>query len=284
MITTLILVFIGLIVAPMAGGLIAGVDRRVTAWFQSRQGPPITQAFYDVAKLFGKEPMASNVWQIFCAYVYVIAAALSCVLFFLQTDLLLIFFVQAIGAVFLVIGAMSVPSPYSQVGAQRELIQILTYEPLLILVFVSLYLATGSFQVSDILAHEQPLLFKLPLMFIVLGYALTIKLRKSPFDFSTSHHAHQELVKGVLTEYSGPYLALIEVAHWYETVLVLGVCALFWSTSIPMMIVLLVVTYMAEIIIDNTMARMTWRWMLKYVWSVGLVLSVVNLIWLYAKI
>ncbi|WP_028587762.1 respiratory chain complex I subunit 1 family protein [Desulfocurvus vexinensis] len=284
MLTTILLVLVGLVLAPLAGGLLAGIDRRLTAWFQSRQGPPVMQAFYDVAKLFGKEPMASNPWQIFCAWVYFVAAALSCVLFFLQADLLLIFFVQAIGAVFLVVGAMSVPSPYSQVGAQRELIQVLTYEPLLILVFVSLYLATGSFQVSDILAHETPLLFQLPLMFIVLGYALTIKLRKSPFDFSTSHHGHQELVKGVLTEYSGPYLGLIEIAHWYETVLVLGVCALFWSTNVLMMIVLLAVTYMAEIIIDNTMARMTWRWMLKYVWSVGLGLSVVNLIWLYAKI
>jgi ech hydrogenase subunit B len=284
MITTILLILVGLVLAPLAGGLLAGIDRRLTAWFQSRQGPPIMQAFYDVAKLFGKQPMASNPWLVLCAWVYLVAAALSCVLFFLQGDLLLIFFVQAIGAVFLVMGAMSVPSPYSQVGAQRELIQVLTYEPLLILVFVSLYLATGSFQVSDILAHETPLLLQLPLMFIVLGYALTIKLRKSPFDFSTSHHGHQELVKGVLTEYSGPYLGIIEIAHWYETVLVLGVCALFWSTNVLMMALLLAVTYMAEIIIDNTMARMTWRWMLKYVWCIGLGLSVVNLIWLYAKI
>ena len=279
----IILILVAVLVAPLLGGLIAGVDRRLTAWFQARQGPPVVQAFYDVAKLFGKQPMASNPWQIFSAWVYLVAAALSVVLFFLQSDLLLIFFVQAVGAVFLVIGAMSVPSPYSQVGAQRELIQVLTYEPLLILVFVSMYMVTGSFQIDQIMAVEQPLLFKLPLMFLVLTYALTIKLRKSPFDFSTSHHGHQELVKGVLTEFSGPFLGLIEIAHWYETVLILGLCALFWSTSVLGMVVLLVLTYMAEIVIDNTMARMTWRWMLKYVWSIGLALSFVNLIWLYAK-
>ncbi|MFO7597990.1 MAG: complex I subunit 1 family protein, partial [Desulfocurvibacter africanus] len=226
----IMLVFVGLLIAPVAGGLIAGLDRRVTARVQSRFGPPLLQPFYDVAKLLGKEPMIVNSWQVFCAYMYLLGAVLSVVLLFLQSDLLLIFFVQAIGALFLVFGAMSAPSPYSQVGAQRELMQILAYEPLLILVFVGIYLATGSFQISDILAHEQPLLFKLPLLFIVLGYALTIKLRKSPFDFSTSHHAHQELVKGVTTEFSGPYLAIIEVAHWYETVLVLGLVALFWST------------------------------------------------------
>lgn len=279
---TLILIIIGIVAGPIIGGLIAGLDRRVTAWFQSRQGPPIMQAFYDVAKLFGKEKIAVNQWQILCAWVYLIAAAVSVGLFFAQGDLLLIFFVQAVGAVFLVMGAMAAKSPYSQVGAQRELMQILAYEPVLILVFVGFYLTTGSFSIEAVWQLDEPLLAKMPLLYLALGYALTIKLRKSPFDFSTSHHGHQELVKGVLTEYSGPYLALVEVAHWYETVLVLGLCALFWTTNVAWMAVLLIGTYMLEILVDNTTSRMTWRWMLKRVWLLGMGMSVVNLIWLYA--
>ena len=279
---TLIFVIIGLVAAPLLGGLIAGLDRRLTAWFQSRQGPPIMQAFYDVGKLFGKEKMVVNQWQILCAWVYLIAAAVSVALFFAQGDLLLVFFVQAIGAVFLVMGAMSVKSPFSQVGAQRELIQILAYEPILILVFVGFYMVTGSFSIHAVWAQDTPLLAKMPLLYLALGYALTIKLRKSPFDFSTSHHGHQELVKGVLTEYSGPYLGLIEIAHWYETILVLSLCALFWHTNVAWMALLLVATYMLEILVDNTMARMTWRWMLKRVWLLGMGIAVVNLIWLYA--
>lgn len=279
---TLILIIIGLVAGPVVGGLIAGLDRRVTAWFQSRQGPPIMQAFYDVAKLLGKEKMVVNQWQILCAWVYLIAAAVSVALFFAQGDLLLIFFVQAVGAVFLVMGAMAAKSPYSQVGAQRELMQILAYEPVLILVFVGFYMTTGSFSLEAVWQLDEPLLAKMPLLYLALGYALTIKLRKSPFDFSTSHHGHQELVKGVLTEYSGPYLALVEIAHWYETVLVLGLCALFWTTNVVWMAVLLLATYMLEILVDNTMARMTWRWMLKRVWLLGMGMSVVNLIWLYA--
>lgn len=279
---TLILIIIGLVAGPVIGGLVAGLDRRVTAWFQSRQGPPIMQAFYDVAKLLGKEKMVVNQWQILCAWVYLIAAAVSVALFFAQGDLLLIFFVQAVGAVFLVMGAMAAKSPYSQVGAQRELMQILAYEPVLILVFVGFYLTTGSFSIEAVWQLDEPLLAKMPLLYLALGYALTIKLRKSPFDFSTSHHGHQELVKGVLTEYSGPYLALVEIAHWYETVLVLGLCALFWTTNPLWMAVLLIGTYMLEILVDNTMARMTWRWMLKRVWLLGMGMSVVNLIWLYA--
>jgi len=65
-------------------------------------------------------------------------------------------------------------------------------------------------------------------------------------------------------------------------VFLLCLCALFWATNWVGMAILLVVTYLLEIVIDNVTARMTWRWMLGYVWAMGLTLSLVNLIWLYA--
>ena len=280
---TCIIAIAALVLAPLAGGFIAGVDRRLTAWLQSRYGPPILQPFYDVFKLFGKTPMVVNTWQALCAYVYVAGAALSVVLLFTGSDLLLIFFVLTVGAVFLVMGALASPSPYSQIGGQRELLQMLAYEPLLILVFAAIAMVTGSFKVSSVFGQAKPLLYDIPLMFIVLGYALTIKLRKSPFDISACHHAHQEVVRGVYTEYSGPYLALIEIAHWYEVILVLGFCALFWATSVTGMIVLVALTYFAELVVDNVTARLTWRWMLKSAVGMGVVLTVINMLWLYAR-
>lgn len=277
-----LLILMGMAAGPLIGGVVSGLDRILTARFQSRMGPPLLQPFYDVAKLLSKEKMVVNVWQAYCAYCYLAAASISVVLFFLQSDLLLILFIQAVGAVFLVVGAFSSTSPYSQVGAHRELLQILSYEPLLVLVSVGIYLQTGSFRIESVYAWDKPLLLKLPFLFVALGYALTIKLRKSPFDLSTSHHAHQELVKGLLTDYSGPFLGLIEIGHWYETVLVLGLCSLFWATNWVCMILLVAITVLLEIIIDNASARMNWRWMLGTTWAMGLSLSLVNLVWLYA--
>ncbi len=273
---------LGMVLAPFAGILIAGTDRILTAKLQSRTGPPLLQPLYDIGKLWAKEPMIAHRFQPLCVYIYLAAAMVSVGLFFAQSDLLLIFFVQAVGAVFLVMGAFLTPSPFSQAGANRELIQILTYEPLIIIVLAGIHLYTGSFKISAIYAMDKPLLINLPLLFIVFGYALTIKLRKSPFDISASHHAHQELVRGVLTEYSGRMLALIEIAHLYETVLILGLCSLFWTTSIMGMAVLLILTYCVEIILDNISARMSFRWMLKSVWTTGILLSAINLIWLCA--
>jgi ech hydrogenase subunit B len=278
-----VLVAASVIAGPLLGGLVSGMDRIVTARVQGRIGPPLLQPFYDVAKLLSKERMVVNVWQAFCAYGYLAASIITVVLFFLGTDLLLVLFVQAVGAVFLVMGALTSTSPYSQIGAHRELLQILSYEPLLVLVIVGIYLEVHSFKISAVMAWEEPLLPRLPFLFVALGYTLTIKLRKSPFDLSTSHHAHQELVKGLLTDYSGPFLALAEIGHWFDLVLLLCFCALFWATSWVGMLILVGATYLLEIVIDNVSARMNWRWMLGYVWAMGLTLCLVNLIWLYAR-
>lgn len=282
MVIKLFLAFVALAVAPFIGGLISGIDRRITARMQSRYGPPILQPFYDVLKLFGKTPSYVNAWLVLCSYFTLTSSALAVFLFFYQADLLLIFFVMTVGAVFQVMGAISVQSPYSQVGGQRELLQMLTYEPLIILVFIGIALKTGSFSIETVFAQEEPLLYSMPLLFLVLGVALTIKLRKSPFDISASHHGHQEIVRGVITEYTGPQLAMLEVAHWLDVVLILGLCSLFWATSLGGMLLLVVVTYFLEILVDNISARMTWQWMLKRVLAPGLGLALINLLWLYA--
>ena len=104
----------------------------------------------------------------------------------------------------------------------------------------------------------------------------------SPFDISASHHGHQELVKGVHTEYSGPFLGIIEVAHWLDLILILGLCAMFWHTSVIGMATLVIASLFTEILIDNITARLTWQWMVqKRSLLLGMGLALVNLLWLY---
>src|SRR5208283_1676237 len=99
----------------------------------------------------------------------------------------------------------------------------------------------------------------------------------SPFDIATSEHAHQEIVKGVLTEFSGFELALIEIAHTYELVLVLAIMAMFWLTSL-WGIVLGVGAWAVVIIIDNISARLNWKDMLRLSWITGLSLGAINIL------
>lgn len=270
-----------LIFAPLLGGLLIGIDRKLSARMQGRVGPPITQPFYDLVKLFAKDVLVCTKMQVVSVYVYLTSVVLSLVMLVLGQDLLVLLFVLALGSVSLILGAFSVRSPYSQIGAYRELLLLLSYEPLLALFVVGVYLATGSFMVRDIFRLDQPLLLVLPLFGLTQILVLAMKVNKSPFDISASHHAHQEIVRGILTEFSGPYLGIIELAHWYELVLLLSMTVLLWATNAWIGMALAIASYVAVILLDSVTARMTWRWTLRVGWGIGIPLAVVNLMMVY---
>lgn len=278
---TVVWVIAFILLAPIIGGLIAGIDRKITARMQGRVGPSIVQPFYDVGKLFEKENAVVNETQRFYVLSYCIFAIFSGALFVGGGNLLLVIFALTLAEVFLVLGAYTANSPYSHIGAERELIQIMACEPMLLLVSVGMYVVTKTFEVSEIVGYPSLLVLLLPGVFFGVVYILTIKLRKSPFDISTSHHAHQEIVKGVTTEYSGPNLALIEIAHWYEVVLMLGILFLFFASSWIIAFIALAIVYLLEIVIDNTTARVKWQLVVKSSWAVALVLGAANIAALY---
>jgi formate hydrogenlyase subunit 4 len=199
----------------------------------------------------------------------------------LRLDILLMMFILGFAGVCFALGGFSSRSPYSHLGANRELMQMLAYEPVLLFLALGVYAQNGSFLISQIYASPTPLISRLWPIFIALLVILTIKLRKSPFDLSTSHHAHQELVKGIMTEYSGPYYALIELTEWYEIVLVLGIVSLFVANPLWVGIIIALAAYALELFIDNITARMTVGWMVRFVWSVGVTLCILNLIWFW---
>jgi ech hydrogenase subunit B len=270
-----------ILVAPIIGGLIAGVDRKITAHMQGRVGPPVLQPFYDVGKLFEKEKTVANDTQRFYVISYFVFMIFTGALFFAGGDILLVIFALTLAQIFLVLGAYSANSPYSHIGAERELIQIMAYEPMVIIAAVGMYVVTKSFNVSTIASYPQPLVLFLPAIFLGFIYILTIKLRKSPFDISTSHHAHQEIVKGVTTEFSGPTLGLIEVSHWYETVFLLGFVYLFFAFSPIIGIIAVILVYLLELLIDNASARVKWQLVMKSSWVIAAIVGVVNLAILY---
>lgn len=272
-----------LLLAPLLGGLLDGVDRKLTAHMQGRQGPPIMQPIYDCWKLLQKENLMVNKAQFFMVGSYMLFVILSGALFFAGNDILLSFFALTTAEMFLVMGASCASSPFSAMGANRELVQMAAYEPMVLLSGVGFYLATGTFQVSAIATDSGvPAIVKLPGFFVGFVFILSIKLRKSPFDVSTSHHAHQEMVKGVTTEMVGITLACVTVADWYEEIMLMGIVALFvlngtwWSVILALAVVALV--YFLQILIDNTCARVKWETMFKMSWAFTFLAGGVNLL------
>lgn len=267
-----------LVAAPVVGGLLAGWDRRLTARMQARQGPPILQPFHDVLKLLQKENVVVHRSQNYYILLFLVLVIFTGGLFFAGADLLLVIFALTLAAIFLVLGAYKASSPYSFIGAERELIQMMAYEPMVLLTAIGMYLVTKSFSVGDIASHPTLLVVALPGVFLGFLYTLEIKFRKSPFDLSSSHHAHQELVRGLTTEFSGRTLAMIEIAHWYENVFLLGWVWLFFGSMPWLGVLVALLVFVAVILVDNVFARLKWQAALKSAWAVTLVFGFGNIL------
>ena len=130
-----------LVLAPVVGGLLAGMDRIITARMQRRVGPPLLQPFYDVLKLTEKQGIAVNSVQDFYVGGFLLFVIISGIFFFTQGDILLVVFTLTLASVCLIVAAYSSNSPYSQIGAERELLQTMSYEPMLLMVAIGFYLA-----------------------------------------------------------------------------------------------------------------------------------------------
>lgn len=271
-----------LILAPFLGALLDGVDRIISARMQRRKGPSLLQPFYDLGKLFSKEMIAVNNVQFLLNLSYLVILMIAGALLFSGADLLMTLFILSTADMFLIMAASSDSSPYANMGASREMLQMMAYEPLTLLIAVGFYLAEGSFQVSDIIDAPVSAIVWMPGLFVGFMYTAAIKLRKSPFDLSTSHHAHQEMVKGITTEMSGPALAIMNIAEYYELVLLLGIFSLFFINSTWWSWIVAVIAcgliFFVETLWDNVSARVKWKSLLYSCWIVTLVAGGVNIL------
>jgi formate hydrogenlyase subunit 4 len=154
----------------------------------------------------------------------------------------------------------------------------MAYEPMVLLTAIGMYMVTKSFSVDEIAGHGRLLVLALPGVFLGFLYILEIKFRKSPFDLSCSHHAHQELVRGLITEFSGRTLAMIEIAHWYESVFLLGWIYLFFASMPVLGIAMSLLVFVLVILVDNVFARLKWQTALKSAWLVAAVLGFGNIL------
>ena len=272
------------IFGPILGCLLAGLDRKISARMQGRVGLPLLQPYYDVRKLFEKERVtvsSTEFTYVVCALIFALIAG---GIFFSGGNLLMDVFVITLSSLFFIMAAYSTRSPYAEIGASRETLQVMAYEPMVLLMAVGFYLATSSFNVDSVFGQGAPIFLKIWLVFLGVLFILTIKLRKSPFDLSMSHHAHQEIVRGMTTEMSGPTLGLVEIMHWCETILFMGWVGMFFLWDNPLSwilaIVLVILIYFLEIFIDNNFARVKWQAMLKSAWLVALVAGGINIAWL----
>jgi formate hydrogenlyase subunit 4 len=264
---TLVLAGVAL-AAPLAVGVVLGVDRQLNAALQRRVGPPLLQPWYDLTKLASKVVLPADRLMAVLLVAQAGLAVTALVLALTGGDLVAAVLVLGASHVMYVLAASSVESPYAQMGASREVVLLVARDPLLLLTAIAYAQAAGSPMVSEIVAHD-PLLLQLPTLGLTCAVLLGIALRKSPWDIASSHHGHQELVKGSTTEMAGRWLAAAELGHWYEVAFIVLLIWLAAGSLFVLGLLLVGGAWAAILLVDNAVPRATWREALALAWGIG---------------
>ncbi len=236
-------VLLVLLLAP----LFQGVQRRITARLQSRRGPPLLQPYFDLLKLLGKEDLESGeapVIQRLAAYLSlasVLATACLVPLGFpppLQGagDVILLLYLLLLTGVCTLLAGAAAGSTYSWVGVSREMMTMMTLEPVLAVALAVGAVHARSFRLADVLSGS-PWAAAVPIsgavMLLVMIAAFQAFAGRAPFDAS---EAETEIMDGPLTEYSGRKLALFRLSQMVKLVVYAAVfVGLFvpWAAALP---------------------------------------------------
>lgn len=272
--STLIAILL-ILVAPFVGGLLYGFERIVKARMQRRIGPPLLQPFYDFIKLADKRKMVVHSAHAFLGIMHFFSLWFALAVLLLGGDLILVIFLHLLSSALLILAAYSTRSIFSHLGANRMAISILAYEPVLIIIAVSIYILTGSFDAGAAFSSEQPLLYKMPLAFIALLLVLPIKMKKSPFDVA---EAHQEITGGAELEFSGIFFEALYTAKWLDYVFCYTLVFLFAGSNILLGIALMAFTFLYLNALDNSSARVNYKQMLRFSLGVSFSLAFINLL------
>ncbi|MBE2231628.1 MAG: NADH-quinone oxidoreductase subunit H [Chitinophagaceae bacterium] len=264
-----------IILAPFIGGLVYGFERIVKARMQRRIGPPLLQPFYDFLKLADKRQMIVHSAHAFLGIMHFVSLWFALALLLLGADLILVIFLHLLSSALLIMAGFSTRSIFSHLGANRTALSILAYEPVLIIIAVSLFINTGSFDAAAAFTSEEPLLFKMPLAFVALLLVLPIKLKKSPFDVA---EAHQEITGGVELEFSGLFFEAVYTAKWLDYIFCYTLVFLFAGSNILLGIGLVAGTFLYLNALDNSTARVNYKQMLRFSLGIAFTLAFINLL------
>jgi formate hydrogenlyase subunit 4 len=219
-----------IVVALLVAPFFQGVLRKITARIQSRQGPPIRQPYYDTFKLLGKEDIESGVspkMQRFATYLSLASIlTVGCLVpmgfnapMNGAGDAILVIYLLTLSGICTLLAGLAAGSTYSLVGISREMMTMLTLEPLIAISIVIGALHAQSFRLDAIFSGAIYQTSGVPvsglIMLVVMLLAFQAFVARVPFDIS---EAETEIMEGPLIEYSGPKLAIFKYAQMVKLI------------------------------------------------------------------
>ena len=227
-------------------------ERRVIGLMQLRRGPNVVgpfglfQPFADALKLLAKETILPSGAS---KLVFIIAPMLTFVLSLVawavipfgeglviadvNIGILYLFAISSLGVYGVIMAGWSSNSKYPFLGAMRSAAQMISYEVSLGLVIITVIMAAGSLNLSEIVRAQQGMWFCIPLfpMFVVFFISTLAETNRAPFDLP---EGESELVAGYFVEYSSMSFALFFLGEYANMILMSGMTAtLFLGGWLP---------------------------------------------------
>jgi ech hydrogenase subunit B len=197
-----ILTVIFVILAPVIGGLIYGIERKVRARMQRRIGPPILQPFYDFFKLAQKRTFIVHSTHAFLGIMHFVSLWFALAVMVFGGDFILVIYLHLLSTALLIIAGYSTRSVFSHLGSNRLAISALAYEPVLILIAISMYMVTGSYNISSIakwldyiFAYVLVYLFVSTNIFLAATVLILTFLVVNALDNSTARVDYKQMLK-----------------------------------------------------------------------------------------
>lgn len=295
-----LLIFPGLLFTGTMGMVVGWVDRKISARFQFRVGPPFLQNFNDFFKLLGKETIITKeaVVSLFISAPFIafsmlvlVSAMIGVALFFGNSfggDIFVVMYLLMLFSVMVILGGASTGNVYSSIGAGREIKLLIADELAFILVCLVPIVKSGYVLNLDAILEAQAqqgvFLGSVSgiIAFIIGLLCIQAKMTLPPFHIP---EAETELVEGPFMEYSGPLLAFWKLYHlmmWvtFPFLLIL----LFWGgfhlsgIGILWSILKYFVIVLVMIIIKNTNPRIRIDTALSFFWKYATPLGLIALI------
>ena len=210
---------LNLILVLALSPLLEGIIRKLKAFVHSRIGPPIYQPYLDLFKLLGKEEIDSETnvlfrWSPVIAFAAVMLVALLTPIGLVPPmngagEVIVFVYLITVSGVMIMASGIGSGSPYAIVGSSREMMMILTVEPILAIALITAGIKAGSMRFSDILVYQMthPYSLSMGIVTFALFLAVLAQLAKLPFDIV---EAETEIMEGPFVEQSGPRLALFK--------------------------------------------------------------------------
>lgn len=221
-----VLVWPGLLGGAALGFFYLWIARKLNARLQGRRGPPFFQPFFDFVKLLGKEtvvPRGVNS-KLFYALPYLSLAATVFGLVIVPApgysvesfpgDIILLLYLLEMPVICDVLAGYVTQSIYGQVSAMREAVMSLAYNLPLLAAVIAMAQNADSFRIGTL--QSAPFGVVTLLAAIAFVVALPARLKSNPFSIP---NAEQEIVAGAHTEYNSAPLAVFELSHALELVL-----------------------------------------------------------------